>query len=107
MDVNTLRSSGGGGDGDADTTAALAAVPGLLLGEVERADAPAGVKAVRVEEVGGDDPDDLEFEPAGVTPVEALGGAVVRGADERVRGGEVVGRLLQLVQRDRKSTRLN
>src|SRR3954452_5997277 len=77
--------AGGGGrasDGsddprDADPARGVGAVPGLLLLEVERADAGTGGERGIVEQVCRDQPDHLELEAVGVLAVEALGGAVV------------------------------
>ena len=87
------------GDGDADAAQLVDAEPLDLGGEVERADRGAGGEVVGGEEVGGNDPDDLELDPVGILRVEALGGAVVAGADERASIAEHAGEPLQLAQR--------
>src|SRR3954447_15634353 len=74
--------------GDADAAAGGGAVPLLLLLEVQRLDRLAGIQRRLVEEIGGDQPDDLELEAVGVLAVEALRGAVVGGTDECARGSE-------------------
>ena len=60
----------------------LAAEAFDLGAEIEWPDRRTGGEIVGVEEVCGNDPDDLELDPVGVLGVEALGGAVIAGADQ-------------------------
>src|SRR3712207_6583121 len=77
-----------GGVGDGYAAWGVGALAGLLAGEVERADALAGLACVVVEQVGRDQPDDLELDAVGVLAVEALGRAVVGAADQRPGPGQ-------------------
>jgi hypothetical protein len=72
----------GGRDRDADAALGVGAVAVLLAGQVQGADPLAGGQGLVVEQVGRDDPGDLELEAVGVLGVQALGGAVVGGADQ-------------------------
>src|SRR5207253_11217017 len=87
------RAGGEGGDtgrragrgrsvGDAHPASGLGAVAGQFLGQVEAADLLAALEGAGVDAVGGNNPGDLELQPVGILGVEALGRAVVAGADE-------------------------
>src|SRR6266516_4415846 len=84
--------------GDADAAAGVAAVLGQLGGEVQAADA--GLLAVLVgEQVGRDDPDDLELEPVRVLAVQRLRRPVVRRPDQRAVLAQGRGQLLEVTER--------
>ncbi len=55
-------------------------------------------KVVGRQQCGGDDPDDLELEPVGILRVEALGGAVVAGTDERAAFAQAGGQALEFAE---------
>src|SRR5438270_245360 len=75
-----------------------AAVAGQFLGQVEAADLLAALEGAGVDAVGGNNPGDLELQPVGILGVEALGRAVVAGADEGAGLGEPGGEALELGQ---------
>jgi MFS family permease len=67
---------------DAHAALGVATEAGLLLGQVEPVDALATLERSFVDQVGRDDPRDFELDAVGVLGVEALGGAVIAGADK-------------------------
>src|SRR5437879_2295269 len=84
---------------DSDAAGGGGAVAPLLALDVQRADRRAPGQGFVVQQVGGDDPGDLELDAVGILAVQALGRAVVAGPHEGARLGQGAGQPLQPAQR--------
>lgn len=91
--------NGGGGNRDADAARFISPEPLDLGGKIERPDRGARSEVVGCEEMSGNDPHHFELEAVGVPGIEALGGAVIAGADERFAFAQHPGKTLELTER--------
>src|SRR5262245_55934729 len=93
-----VASGGSGGYRDAHATPGVGAVALDLPVQVEGLDAGAGLEGGLVDELGGDQPRDLELDAVGILGVQGFGGAVVAGADEGADLAQLGGEALELTQ---------